>query len=125
MWSWCTRDSPEPIDDSMTTDMTGDSTTPKPVEGQKRVKSVNDDNNCMLTNFETGGGGLGANLCEAKSVYLACESVEKLTADLLVLFSMQQSVYRVNILIPKPDTKCRAKCPSENTCKKNVKLYLF
>jgi len=91
MWSWCTRDSPEPIDDGMTTDMTGDSTTPKPQEGQKRVQNANADNNCMQSNFDS-TGALSANLCDAKSIYFACESVEKMTADLLVLFSMQQRV---------------------------------
>lgn len=82
MWAWCTKDSPEPIDDSMTTDIVGDVTTEKPKEGVKRGKVENQDYNCLLANFD--GGTLGCNLCDAKSIYLGCESVEKLPADLLV-----------------------------------------
>jgi hypothetical protein len=82
MWAWCTKDSPEPIDDSMTTDIVGDVTTEKPKEGTKRVKVKNQDYNCLLASFED--ATLSCNLCNAQDVYLGCESVEKLPADLLV-----------------------------------------
>jgi hypothetical protein len=90
MWAWCTKDSPEPIDDSMTTDIVGDVTTEKPKEGAKRKKVETQDFNCLLASFDD--ASLSCNLCNAKSVYLGCESVEKLTADLLV--SVQTLVKR-------------------------------
>jgi hypothetical protein len=82
MWAWCTKDSPEPIDDSMTTDIVGDVTTEKPKEGVKRTKVASQDFNCLLANFYD--AALSCNLCKASSVYLGCESVEKLSEDLLV-----------------------------------------
>jgi hypothetical protein len=57
-------------------------TTVKPKEGDKRVK-VDLQDNCLHASFDN-GAGLSSNLCNAKSVNLACESVEKLTADFLV-----------------------------------------
>jgi hypothetical protein len=81
-WAWCTKDIPEPIDDSMTTDIVGDVTTEKPKEGVKRTEVASEDFNCLLANFED--AALSCNLCKASSVYLGCESVEKLSADLLV-----------------------------------------
>jgi hypothetical protein len=82
MWAWCTKDSPEPIDDSMTTDIVGDVTTEKPREGVKRAKVESQDLNCLNAVFES--QSLSASFCEASSVNLACESVEKTPADLLV-----------------------------------------
>jgi hypothetical protein len=82
MWAWCTKDSPEPIDDSMTTDIDGDVTTEKPKEGSKRAKVANEDFNCL--NAVLNSQSLSAGLCDEQSVNLACESVEKTLAELLV-----------------------------------------
>jgi hypothetical protein len=80
-WAWCTKDSPESIDDSMTMAIIGDETTEKP-KGVKQTKVASQDFNCLLANFEE--SALSCNLCNASSVYLGCETVEKFSADLLV-----------------------------------------
>jgi hypothetical protein len=83
MWAWCTKDVPMPIDDSISYDIISDVTTVKPKEGVYRRIKVDLQDNCMHASFDN-GGGLSSNLCNAKSVNLACESVDKLTADFLV-----------------------------------------
>jgi hypothetical protein len=82
MWAWCTKDSPEPIDSTITTEISGDVTTEKPNEGSRRTKVENEDYNCLLANFDS--ATFSCNLCDVKGVNLACESVDKLPADLLV-----------------------------------------
>jgi hypothetical protein len=91
-WAWCTKDSPKPIDDSMTSDIFGGMTTVMPKEGSQRIKVDTRDYNCMHASFNN-GGGLSSNLCNAKSVNLACESVEKLAADLLVKTGKNSGIY--------------------------------
>jgi hypothetical protein len=93
MWAWCTKDSPEPIDDSMTTDIIGDVTTEKPKEGTKRAKVASQDLNCLLASFEE--QTLSAQKCGASSVYIGCESVEKLPKDFLVYF-IDENLFGMN-----------------------------
>lgn len=107
MWAWCTKDSPEPIDDSMTTDIVGDVTTEKPREGAKRAKVENQDFNCLLASFED--ASLSCNLCNADSVHLGCESVDKLASDLLVFSHEKLACCKFQIYFAYSRTTANAK----------------
>jgi hypothetical protein len=76
LWAWCTRDSPMPLEETVAKGI---------VSEQRKDKSDADDFRCLHATFDPNGAiAMGQNLCEAKAVHLACESVEKYVADLLV-----------------------------------------
>jgi hypothetical protein len=68
MWSWCTKDSPEPIDESLITEVSSD-------------KSKLDDN-CIQMVFDY-SILLSNDKCDARFT-LACESFTKSVVDLVV-----------------------------------------
>jgi len=82
--------------------------------GPWKAKGASVENNCMFTNFT---GNLGANQCEAQSAYLACESVEKLTAEFLVINSMQQSMYWINNFYSSPTKSAELNAPARAAVK--------
>jgi hypothetical protein len=53
-------------------------------EGSKSVILGSQNFNCLIASYDN--MELSCNLCNAKSVNLACESVEKLSAEVLTIF---------------------------------------
>jgi len=80
LWSWCTKDTPEPVDEYMASDIT-----------QDRLQKNGPPADCLsasyITKSSTGNFNLFGNVCDDKAANLACESVEKVPADLLVRLS--------------------------------------
>jgi hypothetical protein len=100
-WSWCTKDSPDPIDPSFYASLglpsesypgTGAETTP-------RGRTEKDDLNCAAVELSI-EGGVSSSFCNATKVFLFCESVEKDLTDLLVSLNkkkMKSIVYNMTI----------------------------
>jgi hypothetical protein len=77
-WSWCTRDSPEPIEASIISSME--------MSAKDDAKNQTKDENCLSVRF-THSEAPQARNCTASEIYLSCESVEKYPSNLLVRFS--------------------------------------
>ncbi|XP_065346726.1 uncharacterized protein LOC135943983 [Cloeon dipterum] len=101
MWSWCTKDSPEPIDNDLMTDV-----------------SSNGDNNDLNCIIMTAGAGISTTLTnvfcnitqtkDSEPLNLACESIDKTTNDLVIA-----------------NPKCTARCNNNRQCKRNETLFKF
>jgi hypothetical protein len=100
-WSWCTKDSPEPIPSTMLTGgVIVESTSTEAGAKQRRTKE--DDYNCVSVTYEA-TGDMFARSCNATNIYLSCESVEKYPSELLVRFlqcaAMQNKLVFIHSLI--------------------------
>jgi hypothetical protein len=84
-WSWCTKDSPEVIDETIQQSLSETSSELEFING----RTVKDDLNCLKVNYES---GVLTSSCDASQVYLSCESVEKYPSDLLVKLSIFKSI---------------------------------
>jgi len=80
MWSWCTKDAPEPMVDSVSVDI-----LPSP---DRKRHEPSEHLNCLNVNYGS-GGGMTEYLCDNKDFYLACESPDKSTADIVVGFCLE------------------------------------
>ncbi|XP_059481817.1 uncharacterized protein LOC132200398 isoform X2 [Neocloeon triangulifer] len=102
MWSWCTKDSPDPMDENLVTELS-----------KEKDKS---DNNCVSMSTSVGGSITLTNyLCNItmatdsnSSIYLACESIDKTPDDLL-----------------GDRSKCTTRCNATRSCKRNETLFKF
>jgi hypothetical protein len=78
-WSWCTKDSPEMIDQTILPSMAVAIT----VAGVRTGRTELDDMNCLSITYEA-SYGIAISLCNSSNIYLSCESVEKYPSELLV-----------------------------------------
>jgi len=78
MWSWCTRNYPEPIEEAIVRDVREKFA----MRDGKRVENYPGEQNCLRVNYDNGGGVFNDD-CAAKR-NLMCQAKQIPAADLLV-----------------------------------------
>jgi len=78
MWSWCTRNYPEPIEEAIVRDFPEKFA----IRDDKRVDMYSGDRNCLRVNYDNGGGVFNDD-CAAKR-NLMCQAKQIPAPDLLV-----------------------------------------
>lgn len=109
MWSWCTKDSPEPIDESLITEVSAD---------KSRI-----DDNCVQMAFEY-SIQLTNQKCDAKFT-LACESFTKSVVELVVRIYQIKNEREQYILFLTGHEKMQSAVHQQGLRQKRRGIYLF